>query len=85
MDVVRDDWLHRIYRQEPRPTITIVASIFFKTVDVKIRFIETEPNSPGVIVIHTTPFVNRTLLQTAVLKAGRKGLVELKDAQVWLV
>ena len=85
VDVEREDWRPRIYRREPRPLITIVAPMLFKTVDVNVRFARTETNHPGVIVVHTTPFVDRTLLQIAVFKAGRKGPIELKDAKVWLV
>ena len=85
VDVEREDWFHRIYRQEPPPSITIVAPMFFETTDVKVLFARTEHDHPGVTVIHTTPFVYRTPLQVAVFKTGREDLVELKDAQVWLV
>lgn len=83
IDVERDGWLHRIY-DEPGRFIRIVAPMFFETVKVRIRRAQ-HTDSPNYVIIHTASFVNHTPFQAAVFKAGRKGLVELKDAEVWLL
>ena len=80
-------WNSRLSKRDTLETLTlvrIVAPVFFKTVDVRIRFSETDYRLDA-IIIHTTPFADRTQLQAAVLKAGKNGLIELKDAEVWLL
>ncbi|MCK5603971.1 hypothetical protein KAR91_18940 [Candidatus Pacearchaeota archaeon] len=83
VDVERDDWHPRIYN--PNKFIRIVAPMFFATVEVRILYVNREGATLGAITIHTTSFVNHTPFQAAVFKAGRKGLVELFNAEVWLL